>query len=59
MTFRGLNFPQDGVTLGGFPMLVAFKIFSKNLFYRIKIQFVIIPHTPAYWLIYGRHLTPE
>jgi hypothetical protein len=31
-------------------VLVAFKILGKDLFYRIKIQSVVIPHSSIDWL---------
>jgi hypothetical protein len=50
VAFGCINLPQNSEALRCFAVLVAFKILGKDLFYRIKIQSVVIPHSSIDWL---------
>jgi hypothetical protein len=52
VAFGCINLSQNSEAFRRFAVLVAFKILGKDLFYRIKIQSIVIPHSSIDWLKY-------
>ncbi len=52
VAFGCINLSQNSKAFRRFAVLVAFKILGKDLFYGIKIQSIVIPHSSIDWLKY-------